>query len=80
MITGINFEGSYSTDFGVSNTLSTVSGASSQYLGVSSSGEFSFASGTLANSLLYSDDFFVTFTSIGPVANVSKPFILVDVS
>ena len=66
MITGINFEGSYSTDFGVSNTLSTVSGASSQYLGVSSSGEFSFASGTLANSLLYSDDFFVTFTPVGP--------------
>ena len=80
MITGINFEGSYSTDFGVSNTLSTIPTASQQYLGVSSSGEFSFASGTLANSLLYSDDFFVTFTPIGPVANVSKPFILVDVS
>ena len=80
MITGINFEGSYSTDFGVSNTLSTIPTASQQYLGVSSSGEFSFASGTLANSLLYSDDFFVTFTPVGPVANVSKPFILVDVS
>ena len=80
MITGINFEGSYSTDFGVSNTLSTVPTASSQNLGVSNLGEFSFASGTLANSLLYSDDFFVTFTPVGPVANVSKPFILVDVS
>ena len=82
MITGINFEGSYSTDFGVSNTLSTISTASQQNLGVSNSGEFSFASGTLGNSLLYSDDFFVTFTPVGPVLGglVRNPFILVDVS
>ena len=70
----------YSTDFGASETLLPVPNSSYGDIGVNSSGEFSFATGGNSNSMSYSNDFFGTFTTIGPVADVTKPFILVDVS
>ena len=70
----------YSTDFGASETLLPVPNSSNGDIGVNSSGEFSFATGGNSNSMSHSNDFFGTFTTIGPVADVTKPFILVDVS
>jgi hypothetical protein len=69
----------YSTDFGASETLLAAPNSSYGDIGVNSSGEFSFATGSNSNSMSYSNDFFDTFTTIGPVADVTKPFILVDV-
>ncbi len=69
----------YSTDFGASEALLAVPNSSYGDIGVNSSGEFSFTTGGHIDSMSYSNDFFDTFTTIGPVADVTRPFILVDV-
>ena len=70
----------YSTDFGVSTSLSSVAGSNGRYVGVSNSGKFSLAGNDEGlNTLKYSSDFFSTFSSISAVTGVTGPFLLVDV-